>query len=133
MENITKEIKVKINPNSKQRELFKRNFGSCRKVYNEVLGRYNSLYGEDNSITPTWELLNKLFDETKQELHYLDEVESTSLQESIVDLHSDFNDYFTNESNNYPKFHTKKKTKWSFRQIPDNNSVIEGDKLFLRK
>lgn len=134
MDEITIGVVVRIKPNSKQKELFHKNFGCVRKVYNETLGKYNILYGENNSIKPTMGLLNSLMMESKAELSYLQETESTSLQQSVVDLRSAFNLFFKNPAHNYPKFHSKKETLPSFRQtIPTKKKIINKNKLSLRK
>lgn len=132
METINKRIKVKISPNSKQEDQFKKNFGSSRKVYNHILAEYNSLYGQNNHVTPSMTLLGDLFNEAKKELPYLNEVEPTSLQEALLDLHSDLNDYLNDSSKDYPTFRTKKKTKLYFRQMPNDKQVIRNDELCLR-
>ena len=132
---VTMNVKVKIYPDSAQKEMFHKNFGCCRKVYNTVSNKYNSLKKNDETLNPTQNILNKLLMECKKESPYLKEVDSTSLQQAAVtDLSAAFNNFFKNPASNYPKFHSKRKTKPSFRQtIPENKKIINGNKITLRK
>ena len=127
-------VVVRIKPSDEQIEEFHKNFGCVRKVYNETLGRFNTLYEEDKSIKPTYTFLNKLMMEAKKELPYLYKTESTSLQQSIRDLTRAFENVSKNKHFNPPKFHAKKDTRQSFRQtIPANKKIIDNNKLYLRK
>ena len=131
---VIKGIKVKIVPNDEQKESFHKNFGCCRNVYNLVLGKYISLYQQDDSVNPTETQLNKILNKVKKEYPYLKETESTSLQQSVRDLGAAFNNFFKKEASRFPKFHKKKNTRLSFRQtIPPNKKIIQGNKLSLRK
>lgn len=65
----TDKIKIQICPDDEQKVLIKRTFGGCRKVYNDVLDKYKSLYETDNTLKPSMELLNKLFLQTKKNYH----------------------------------------------------------------
>lgn len=127
-------VVVRILPNCEQREGFHRNFGCVRKAYNETLGKYNALYEKDDSIQPTYTFLNKLMMESKKELPYLDAMESTSLQQAVRDLSHGFDNFLKNPHHfNYPKFHSKKENRNSFRQtIPANKKIIDKNKLSLR-
>ena len=60
--------------------------------------------------------LNQFLNESKKELPYLMETESTSLQQARDDLHKAFKNSFKSKRHNTPKFHSKKKTRPSFRQ-----------------
>lgn len=135
MGEITLGVAVRIRPNRKQKELFHKNFGCVRKVYNETLGKYNKLHKVNNDINPSLSLLNSLMMESKKELFYLMDVESTSLQQSVRDLYNAFSNFFKNPRDfNRPKFHRKKDKKFSFRQtIPANKRIINGKYLSLRK
>ena len=134
MDERTVGVVVRILPNSEQREGFHQNFGCVRKAYNETLGKYNALYEEDNSIRPTYTFLNKLMMEFKKALPYLDAMESTSLQQAVRDLSRGFDNFLKNPHFNYPKFHSKKENRNSFRQtIPQNKKIIDKNKLSLRR
>ena len=116
MIDVTVGIKVLICPSEEQKELFHKNFGCSRKAYNELLSKYNKLYKKDNTIKPTYPFLSKLLKEIKNELPYLEDVESTSLQQSARDLATGFSNFFKNPKHfNRPGFHSKRKTRLSFR------------------
>ena len=134
MGKIIRGVEVRIIPSDNQVFWFHKNFGCSRKVYNETLGKYNTLYELDNSVKPNLGLFNDFLKESKQELPYLMEVESTSLQQSVRDLNQGFSNFFKNPNCNHPVFHKKGKTRLSFRQtIPSNKKIIQDDRLFLRK
>lgn len=134
MDERTVGVVVRILPNSEQREGFHQNFGCVRKAYNETLGKYNALYEEDDSIRPTYTFLNSLMMESKKKLPYLDAMESTSLQQAVRDLSRGFDNFLKNPHFNYPKFHSKKENRNSFRQsIPSNKKIINKNKVSLRR
>ena len=128
-------IKVLICPDEGQKNLFHQNFGCCRKVHNILLAKYNDMHEKDNTIKPTYTFLNKLLNKTKKELPYLYDVDSTSLQQSAKDLATSFSNFFKNPKHfNLPIFHSKRKTRPSFRQtIPANKKIIKDNILTLRK
>ena len=133
MDEYIRGIKVKIRPSDEQKALFDQNFGCCRKSYNEVLARYTILHGNDYSEVPTKSELNKLLMEAKAEFSYLNDVESTSLQQAAYDLQPAFRNNLKSKRHKPPKFHTKRKTKRSFRQtIRKNKKLVNGNKVDLR-
>ena len=123
-------VKVKLRPNEGQRALFDQNFGCCRKARNEVLARYMERHDGDCSKVPTQSELNNILNEVKKDFPYIDEVESTSIQQAVYDLQPAFRNNLKSKRHNPPKFHTKKKTECSFRQTirkekrPVNEKVL---------
>ena len=115
--------------------MFHRNFGCCRKAHNVVLDKYNKMHSKDSNLRPTFTFLNKLLNEAKKEFFYLEDVESTSLQQEIRDLATSFNNLFKNPSHfNKPHFHKKKTSKLAFRQtIRQDIRIIQKNKMILRK
>ena len=64
----------------------------------------------------------------------MEETESTSLQQARDDLHKAFKNSFKSKRHNPPKFHSKKKTRPSFRQtIRKDKRPVENNTLTLRK
>ncbi len=96
-------VVVKLHLTPEQEVMFKQNYGCTRKT------------GDSNKI-PTKNELNQFLNESKKELPYLMETESTSLQQARDDLHKAFKNSFKSKRHNLPKFHSKKKTRPSFRQ-----------------
>ena len=133
MDDFVRGVKVKLRPSDGQKALFDQNFGCCRKAHNEVLARYTKKHGEDYSKVPTQSELNKLLMEAKAEFSYLNEVESTSLQQAAYDLQPAFRNYIKSKRHKPPIFHTKRKTKLSFRQtIRKGKKLVKGNIVDLR-
>ena len=77
-------------------------------------------------------LINTLLNQIKVEFPFLKEVESTSLQQASRDLLKSYQMFFKNPKSNFPKFHTRKNTRLSFRQTVTKN-LVQGNHLKLRK
>ena len=130
---VNKGIKVRIYPNKEQQELFQQNFGCSRLVYNQILDRLNKLYTRYPKMYKlNIKLVNTLLNEIKVEFPFLKEVESTSLQQSSRDLFKAYQMFFKNPKSNFPKFHSKKNTRLSFRQTVTDN-LVQGTHFKLRK
>ena len=126
-------VVVKLHVTPEQEVMFKQNYGCTRKTHNELLNKYKAKYGDSNKI-PTKTELNQFLNESKKELPYLMETESTSLQQARDDLHKAFKNSFKSKRHNPPKFHSKKKTRPSFRQtIRKDKKPVEKNTLTLRK
>lgn len=130
---INKAVKLRIYPNKKQKEQFQNNFGACRFVYNNILDRLKKLYQQyPGQYRLNIKLINTFLNQLKEENSFLYNVESTSLQQSSRDLYKSYINFFKNPKARFPRFHSKKKTRLSFRQtIPDN--LVQGEYLKLRK
>ena len=127
-------VVVKLHLTPEQEVNFKKNYGCTRKTHNELLNKYKSKYGEDSTKIPTKKELNQFLNESKKELPYLNETESTSLQQARDDLHKAFTNCAKSKRHNPPKFHSKKKTRPSFRQtIRKDKRPVENNTLTLRK
>lgn len=130
---VNKGIKVRIYPNKEQREQFNQNFGSVRFVYNNILERLNNLYKlYPGMYKLNLKLVNELLKQLKVEYSFLNEVESTSLQQSSRDLLKSYLNFFKNPRSNFPKYHSKKNTRLSFRQTV-TKTLVQGNHLKLRK
>ena len=71
---------VKLHVTPEQEVEFKKNYGCTRKTYNELLSKYKAEHGDESTEIPTQKELNQFLKETKKELPYLNDTESTSLQ-----------------------------------------------------
>ena len=126
-------VVVKLHLTPEQEVMFKKNYGCTRKTHNELLNKYKSKYGDSNKI-PTKKELNQFLKESRDELPYLGEMESTSLQQVRDDLHKAFTNSFKSKMHNPPIFHSKKKTRPSFRQtIRQDKRPVENNTVTLRK
>ena len=115
MDKYIRGVVVKLHLTPKQEIMFKENYGCTRKTYNELLNKYKATYGDFTKI-PTKKELNQFLKESKKELQYLRDTESTSLQQARDDLHKAFKNCAKSKRHDPPKFHSKKKTRPSFRQ-----------------
>ena len=126
-------VVVKLHLTPEQEVEFKKNYNCTRKTYNELLNKYKAKYGDSTKV-PTKNELNQFLNESKKELPYLRETESTSLQQARDDLHKAFTNSAKSKRHNPPKFHSKKKTRPSFRQtIRQDKKPVEKNTLTLRK
>ena len=125
---------VKLHVTPEQELEFKKNYGCARKTYNELLSKYKAEHGDDSIEIPTQKELNQFLKETKKELPYLKETESTSLQQTRDDLHKSFKNCHKSKRHNPPVYHSKKKTRPSFRQtVRKDKRPVEKNTLTLRK
>ena len=106
-------IKYELNPTNTQKVLIKQTCGCCRKVYNTMLDRKISAYKEDGKKISTYDLIKELVP-LKEELPYLKEVPSQTLQQAVMNMGSAFDQFFKRGNKGYPKF-KKKGCKDSFR------------------
>ncbi|MGL4757748.1 MAG: RNA-guided endonuclease TnpB family protein [Patescibacteria group bacterium] len=122
-----KAFKYKLKPTPDQIDLLNQHFGCCRLVYNMSLaykksqyieyGKSISIY-EIKKLLPVWKKL-----EENGELIYsfLNNVNSLSLQQSILNLDKAFQRFFKKQGG-FPKFKSKKRGKQSFT-VPQNTIV----------
>ena len=105
-----KTLKVRLYPNDQQQVLLERHFGSCRFVYNHFLDVRTKFYvghkdGKKKGLSgfDTMKMLTSL----KKEIVWLNEINSQSLQHSLVELDKSFKSFFKHNAE-YPKFRAKK-------------------------
>ena len=106
-------IKYELNPTNTQKELIKQTCGCCRKVYNIMLDRKISAYKDEKQKISTYDLIKGLV-HLKEELPYLKEVPSQTLQQAIMNMGNAFDQFYKRGNKGYPKF-KKKGSKDSFR------------------
>ena len=121
--------KYRIYPNKEQVVLMDKHFGCSRFIYNWGLDIKNKYYQEHQKSISIYEVINKLPD-LKKDKPFLKEVNSLSLQKTLINLESAFSAFFKKNSD-FPKFKCKNKSKDSFQVV--QNVVIEGNKLYLPK
>jgi putative transposase len=125
----------KLTPTPSQIDLLNQHFGSVRLVYNMALAYKNSKY-KDSGVSISIYDIKKLLPEWKSEdyeytnsngvtsigsLTFLKEVNSLSLQQSILNLDKSYQRFFK-KLGGFPKFKSRKKSKPSFT-IPQNTIV----------
>jgi putative transposase len=137
---IVKGLKYRIYPTKEQSELINKTIGCSRMVYNYFLARKIETYKE-NKKSLTNNQCSVLLTQLKKDKQYLwlSEVDSISLQQSLIDLEKAYKKFFK-EGAGFPKFKSKKNPKQSYRttlfkrknstqNININDSYIQLPKL----
>jgi putative transposase len=130
--------KYRIYPNKKQQELINKTIGCCRFVYNYYLNKKIELYKTEQKSIDYNACANDLKN-LKNQYEWLKEVDSISLQQTLKDLDTAYQNFFRRIKNGekqvgFPKFKTKKNPKQSYRtQNVNNNIEIKGNKIKLPK
>jgi len=100
-----KGFKYRILPTKQQAELLNKHIGSCRFVYNLALETKQTAYAGNKHNLTCFDL-NKQLPDLKKELVWLKEINSQSLQQSIVNLDVAFTKFFKGQAN-FPNFKSK--------------------------
>ena len=128
-----KAYKFRLYPNEEQKQFINQNIGNARFIYNHCLGLKKDLWkNEKKSIS--YSGLSKHITDLKKHPQYewLNLSDSISLQQSLRDLDTAFQNFFKKKSC-YPRFHNKHK-KNSYRTINQKGLItIENGKLRLPK
>ncbi len=125
-----KSFRYRLYPNKAQEELINRHIGACRFIYNLALETKNYAYASHRKRLSCFDLIGQLPD-LKKECEWLKEVNSQSLQQSIIDLDKSFTAFFKGNSK-FPNF--KKKTgNQKFRNPHGDNVKIKNGKLYQPK
>ena len=124
-----KSFKVRICPNEEQIFLLEKTFGANRFIYNYFLNLKSKLY-EFYKINLSYNNSSKVLTELKKQKVWLKKVDAVSLQQTLRDLDTAYQNFFTGR-NKYPNF-KKKQDKNSFRtnaNIKINNRYIKIPKI----
>lgn len=111
--------KYRIYPTKAQSELINKHIGSCRFVYNLALETKQTAYAGQRVNLTCFDLIKQLPD-LKKEIEWLKEINSQSLQQSIVNLDTAFTNFFKGRTD-FPNF--KKKIGRQSFSIPQNVNV----------
>ncbi len=124
--------KYRIYPNKQQRELIAKTFGCSRFVYNYYLAKKIESYKNDKISLSFYECCKQLT-VLKSEQTWLREVDKCSLQNSLRDLDSAYQNFFKQHSG-FPKFKSKKDNNKSYRTSYTNGNIeIIGNHVKLPK
>lgn len=120
-----------IYPSKKQRILITKTFGCCRFVYNCFLDRKIRFY-ETEHKTLSYGSCSKGLTGLKLEKPWLNEVDSTALQQSLRDLDSAYGNFFSGSG--FPKFKSRHSNRHSYRtQMVKGNIKVKGNSIRLPK
>lgn len=129
---INKAFKFRVYPNKEQLTLISKTFGCVRFVFNHFLNERNELYKTEQKST-TYVNQAKELTILKQELDWLKEVDSVSLQSALKNLDTAFKNFFSKKAK-FPKFKSKKNNIRSYTSKNTNRSIrIENNMLKFPK
>jgi putative transposase len=120
MKKINYTYRFRLYPSADQQKHLGQHFGVCRFVYNFFLDRRNQLYRENKERSSYHKDCAELTS-LKQELDWIGDANSQSLQQELKNLDTAFNRFFKKQAR-FPRFHSKKRDKQSFR-VPQFVSV----------
>ena len=123
-----KSFKYRLYPDGDQIELLEKHFGSVRFVYNLALETKMNAYNGNKINLSRFDLQKQMVD-LKQDYEWLKEVNSQSLQSSLLNLDNAYKNFFKTKIG-FPKF-KKKSYKNSF-SVPQSVIII-NDELFIPK
>ena len=138
LKTILRAYKYRIYPNKKQQELINKTIGCCRFVYNYYLNKKIELYKTEQKSINYNACANDLKN-LKNQYEWLKEVDSISLQQTLKDLDTAYQNFFRRIKNGekevgFPKFKTKKNPKQSYKtQNVNSNIKIKNNKIKLPK
>ena len=129
--------KFRLYPTKAQEQQISRNFGCCRYVFNHFLAQKQEHYKETGKA-PTRFQQDKALTSMKQELPWLKEADSTSLQAALQDLDAAFQNFFRRvkkgEKPGYPRFKSKKNRHKSYKsKCVGTNIKVFGNAVQLPK
>ena len=116
-----KAIKYRLYPNAKQKELFAKTFGCCRKVWNLMLSDKIDNYKATKSFgkqTPAM---------YKTDFPFLKEVDSLALANVQLNLEQSFRNCFSSKHCKFPKYKSLKRTRKSYTTNNQNGTVAVID------
>ena len=127
-----KTLRVRLYPDENQKILLEKHFGACRFVWNhflEVRNRYYSDHRNEEKKGLTVFDTMKMLTELKREEDWLYEINSQSLQHSLVKLDMAFKSFFKHNTD-YPNFRSKKDNQYFI--VPSGFNG-DGTKLIIPK
>lgn len=126
--------KFRLYPNKNQIELLQKHFDATRFIYNHFLEQKIKVYKETKK-TISWIKQSSELPSLKENNVWLKDVNSQSLQQSIINLDRAYTAFFRS-NNDFPKFKTKKKSRKTFSVSITSNNIkldIEHNRLCIPK
>ena len=128
-----KAYQFRIYPDTAQKALLSKTFGSVRYVYNHYLAMRKEAYELDKRSVSYRETANDLV-HLKKEKPFLKEVDSIALQQSLRHLDTAFQNFFRNAQTGYPRFKSRKNHRDSYTTVCVNHNIrLEEGFLVLPK
>ncbi len=120
---ILKAIKYRLYPTKLQAELLDKHIGACRFIYNLALETKQVAWASAKVNLSRFDL-NLQIPELKKELEWLKNINSQSLQATISNMDTAYQNFFKGAAK-YPTFKHKKKARKSF-SIPQRIKIIQN-------
>ncbi|SDW76984.1 putative transposase [Marininema mesophilum] len=107
-----KAFKFRLYPTEEQAILINKSIGCSRFVFNQFLARWNEAY-DSTGKGLTYSACSSQLTHLKKEMEWLQEVDSTSLQNTLKHLTDSFSRFFKKQ-NNRPRFKSKRNRDQSY-------------------
>lgn len=121
-----KSYKTEINPTFKQKQIINRTIGVCRYVYNFYLAHNHEIYETEKRFISGMDFskwLNNEFIPNNPELHWIKDVSSKSVKQSIMNAERAFKNFFKKKSC-FPRFKKKSKSNVKMYFVKTDTKVI---------
>ena len=115
-------IKYRIKPNKAQEQLLQQTFGCVRLVYNHYLGDRKDAYDNNGTSLNYYDNANDL-KRLKNELPFLKDVDSISLQQCLRHLDTAYKNFFRDKKVGFPRFKSKKNNHKSYSTVCVNENI----------
>jgi len=127
MKTVIKGYKYRIYPNEEQKVQINKTFGCCRFVYNHFLTARIELYKTEQKSLP-YSKCSSLLTQLKKDNEWLKEPDKFSLQNSLKDLDSAYQNFFRevkkgNNNQGFPRFKSKRNNNKSYKTNFTNNNI----------
>ena len=126
-----KAVKIRIYPSDEQVCFINKQLGCCRFVYNHCLDYRKSSYELSNLSISNSDAIKHIVT-LKTDYHFLTDVHSKVLQQSVRDMNQAYDNFFKSHKG-YPKFKSKHDYKQSCRFPKDAFIGIQGNRISLIK
>lgn len=126
MKKLLKSYKTEINPTFKQKQIINRTIGVCRYVYNFYLAHNREIYETEERFISGVDFskwLNNEFIPNNPELHWIKDVSSKSVKQSIMNAERAFKNFFKKKSG-FPRFKKKSKSNVKMYFVKTDTKVI---------
>lgn len=107
-----KSYKTEINPTPEQKQIINHTIGVCRYVYNFYLAHNREIYETEKRFVSGMDFskwLNNEFIPNNSDFHWIKDVSSKSVKQSIMNAERAFKNFFKGKSH-FPKFKKKAKS-----------------------
>ena len=109
---LLRSYKTEIKPTFEQKQIINRTIGVCRYIYNFYLAHNQKIYETEKRFVSAMEFskwLNNEFIPNNSEFHWIKEVSSKSVKQSIMNAERAFKNFFKGRAK-FPKFKKKSKS-----------------------